>query len=279
MSLFQLSLILHLFLHVYGADEFSSSTTTTTTTNDHRSNRNRNSTNGINRIVGGSPTTIKQYPFMANNPYLMVAVAGTTSLEFTSTWQIQNIDQILPHNGYNGATMAHDIALLRIFKPFRITPYVTYARLPDQTDEDLVKRQPMCEVLGWGKTHSSSPFSDPPSLHRASVPLMPSSQCSQYAGYQNILPDHICAGFEAGGVDACQGDSGGPLLCDGIQVGVISWGLGCAAPQAPGVYGRVDIHLSWINQTIMRSNATLIISSRFIVIMLFIAIWSLSYIQ
>lgn len=62
MSLFQLSLIFHLFLHVYGADEISS----TTTTNDHNDNRNRSVTNGINRIVGGSPTTIKQYPFMAS---------------------------------------------------------------------------------------------------------------------------------------------------------------------------------------------------------------------
>ncbi|KAK0156914.1 hypothetical protein PV328_012126, partial [Microctonus aethiopoides] len=122
-------------------------------------------------------------------------------------------------------------------------------------------------------------FRDPPSLNRASVPLMSSSQCSQYAGYQNILSDHICAGFEAGGVDACQGDSGGPLLCDGIQIGVISWGLGCAAPQTPGVYSRVDVHLPWINQTVMRSNAALIISSRFIIITLFIAIWSLNSIQ
>lgn len=46
----------------------------------------------------------------------MVAVAGSTTLEFTSTWQIQNIDQILPHDKYNGATMAHDIALLRVNK-------------------------------------------------------------------------------------------------------------------------------------------------------------------
>ncbi len=50
----------------------------------------------------------------------------------------------------------------------------------------------------------------------------------------------MCAGVE--GKDSCQGDSGGPLFRTlkgrkGVyQIGVVSYGDGCAAQGAPGVY-------------------------------------------
>ena len=59
----------------------------------------------------------------------------------------------------------------------------------------------------------------------------------------------ICAG--AGGVDSCQGDSGGPLTYRAyteapVQIGVVSWGLGCARPDSPGIYMRVAAYSDWI---------------------------------
>ena len=60
----------------------------------------------------------------------------------------------------------------------------------------------------------------------------------------------ICAGV--GDVDSCQGDSGGPLMLrtEGdapVQIGVVSWGLGCARPESPGIYMRVSAYADWIS--------------------------------
>ncbi len=67
----------------------------------------------------------------------------------------------------------------------------------------------------------------------------------------------FCAGFDEGGHDSCQGDSGGPIFFDEgggewRQVGIVSWGEGCAQPDKFGVYTNVAQFTEWINNTIGR---------------------------
>lgn len=49
------------------------------------------------------------------------------------------------------------------------------------------------------------------------------------------------------------GDSGGPMVIQRedkrfLLAGVISWGIGCAEPNQPGVYTRISEFRDWINQ-------------------------------
>ena len=68
-------------------------------------------------------------------------------------------------------------------------------------------------------------------LHEVKVPVVSKSECNK--GYGGAIVDTmICAGFRQGGKDSCQGDSGGPLIIGAPssrkQVGIVSWGEGCA---------------------------------------------------
>ncbi len=80
-----------------------------------------------------------------------------------------------------------------------------------------------------------------------------------------ITDDMMCALDAEEGQDACSGDSGNPLLALlppltssslpalpklVTQVGLVSWGLGCARSNYPGVYSRISEEIDWIDETI-----------------------------
>lgn len=106
-------------------------------------------------------------------------------------------------------------------------------------------------VIGFGTLSSGG--SQPNELMKVNVPYVGHSTCiTQYGGLDENL--HLCAGFANGGKDSCQGDSGGPIFetIDGVvkQVGVVSFGEGCAFPGKSGVYARVSGVESWLKSEI-----------------------------
>lgn len=87
-------------------------------------------------------------------------------------------------------------------------------------------------------------------LQQARTPLVAPASCG--TAYVQLDPtSQICAGFDAGGIDSCSGDSGGPLVAlndaaVAYQVGVVSFGYGCARENRYGVYTRVSRYADWI---------------------------------
>lgn len=101
---------------------------------------------------------------------------------------------------------------------------------------------------GYGRL--SEDGSLPGHLRSVRVPVVPFEMCRQT--YPDVVRgEHVCAGNEM--FDSCKGDSGGPLWERGkdvVLVGVVSFGYGCAAAAAPGVYTRVSKYVRWIREIV-----------------------------
>ncbi|MEL6830054.1 MAG: serine protease, partial [Pseudomonadota bacterium] len=101
-------------------------------------------------------------------------------------------------------------------------------------------------------------FAGSTQLMHAMVPLKSPERCAElYDGtarpYDQV--GTLCAGFDDGGIDSCQGDSGGPMAGLDVQgrayqLGVVSYGWGCAEASKPGVYTRVSHHADWIRSVV-----------------------------
>jgi len=87
----------------------------------------------------------------------------------------------------------------------------------------------------------------PDVLRCVDLSVIDTSLCNDVSSYNGLVKETmLCLGDVSGGVDACQGDSGGPAECDGILVGVVSWGYGCGYLNYPGVYAKVSYFIDWI---------------------------------
>ncbi|GAA3643611.1 serine protease [Lentzea roselyniae] len=138
--------------------------------------------------------------------------------------------------GYSTPSRGKDIALLTLVQP------MPYQVLPLAATSAVYAARNVGVVYGWGR-QAEGDTNKSPLLHKASIPIMADAQCSgAYARYDATAM--FCAGYPEGGVDACIDDSGGPFVVDGRLAGIVSWGIGCARPNTPGVYTRVRTYLS-----------------------------------
>ncbi|XP_078282719.1 transmembrane protease serine 5-like [Rhinoraja longicauda] len=162
------------------------------------------------------------------------------------------VEKIIYSNSYNHETHDYDIALMKLTRPITFSNMVRAICLPRFNQQIVPGRK--CWISGWGFA-SADAYDTENILKEASVPLISTERCNSSCMYNGALtPRMLCAGYREGKVDACQGDSGGPLVCEGMNawhlIGVISWGLGCAEANHPGVYTKVSEFREWIYSVI-----------------------------
>jgi len=170
----------------------------------------------------------------------ITATLGSVDLQDPARVQIRS-NYVHQAPGYNGN--GKDWALIRLQSPS------TLPLLPANTS--TANDSGTFTVMGWGA--ASEGGGQQRYLLKAQVPFIDDTSCR--SSYPSLIPaEEICAGFPQGGVDTCQGDSGGPMVRrDGsnnwVNVGIVSWGEGCARPNKPGVYTQVSTFAAEINTT------------------------------
>lgn len=167
------------------------------------------------------------------------------------------VTNIIIHPDYqHDATNPHsDLALLELATSSGIEPVM----LSTKPSDELINLT--ATVSGWGAVVYDDPLNPqyPVQLHSVDVPIVSLDVCNDGESYDGTLySNQLCAGLAEGGRDSCVGDSGGPLsvTVDGQQqqVGIVSFGIGCALPKFYGVYTDIPYFINWINQYIFVGN-------------------------
>ncbi|CAG7728701.1 unnamed protein product [Allacma fusca] len=161
------------------------------------------------------------------------------------------VAEVINHPLFN-AKYDYDVALLRL--SHKIDFSVANAPIPICLPEPGLYQETfqgtVPTVAGWGLPHQDAGGSTR-ILQKLEVPIIDAQKC------QELMPTTLtqrmmCAGFETGGKDACMGDSGGPLSLKDpktkqwTQIGVVSWGEGCARKGRPGIYSRLTELVQWV---------------------------------
>jgi len=239
-----------------------------------------NFVNHTHRIVGGNETEKNEFPWQVMLwmssvpvPYCGGSILSKktilTAAHCVATWGVENItvvvgehdwtvddgekrmnvcDKVIHPNYGSRSTWDYDFAILTLCENITFTNYTTPVCPPSHPESDYADVSAM--IMGWGGLYEGGP--GPDELMEAEVTTITNKQCSAAYLPGNITDSMICAGAQ--GKDTCQGDSGGPLVTDEggyySQIGVVSWGKGCARPDYPGVYSRITSAAKFIQDNI-----------------------------
>jgi secreted trypsin-like serine protease len=191
-------------------------------------------------------------------------LAGATALPKTTTAPapaiVADVTDVARDPSYSPTTYDGDVAVHTLATPlYSGTPTVDGSSVvaplrPIDASEapGATAAGSAVRISGWGGLNAQTPTDDgstqryPDVLYAATTRIVAPATCdADYDADGSITARMLCAGEPEGGVDTCQGDSGGPLTATttaGARVlaGIVSFGVGCAQKEYPGVYTRVS---------------------------------------
>ena len=177
---------------------------------------------------------------------------------FDSDQHPRLVVEMIRHPNYNTEKYYNDMLLLRLEEPVYDVPFVELNK-----DKEQPKVGEEVTVMGLGALLEGGGYPD--LLQEVDLGIIDFDTCNNAyvnVGLGPLIEDTmVCAGTVTNmAQDSCQGDSGGPMINQfGIQVGVISFGLGCAREGFPGVYQRtavLDGQEDWLGTTLCELTQT-----------------------
>ncbi len=183
------------------------------------------------------------------NSSLLVAT-GVNNLQTDTPTEVADVTNIIVHPSYDhfATNPLHDIALLELAIDTTVGVVELSKSAPNTWYNEIAT------VMGWGAIFLSDSGEGvyPVHLNEVDVPVVSLASCNAPNSYNGMLLEtQLCAGLAAGGKDSCIGDSGGPLVINSngqwLQIGIVSFGNGCAQENFYGVYTSVAHYINWIN--------------------------------
>lgn len=167
----------------------------------------------------------------------------------------RKLKRVVRHKGYHSDSFYNDIAILKMDSPVEFSDTISPVCLPSFGTTDLYVNK-AAVVVGWGALQEGGKLL-PTSLQQVTVRVQTNAECRKSYGSEapgGILDNMLCAASP--NKDSCMGDSGGPLVVQAspgspwIQVGIVSWGIGCGRDTFPGVYVRTTSFVDWIKKNL-----------------------------
>lgn len=223
------------------------------------------------RIVGGRDASIDEVPFLvqikrdnkiycagtrASDRHIITAahcVYGIPQERFTVVGAASKlsdigirseVSQIIIHPNYDNKTYDMDIAVM-ILKSGLIGTSFT---LPPHCNQ-RINPEDEVQVFGWGELSESTNLF-PNQLQTVIVRVVEHVQCQlMYRNVKVVTNRMFCAASPE--KDTCSGDSGGPALIKGQLCGIVSYGLGCARPNFPGIYIKINDMMPFLKAALL----------------------------
>ncbi|XP_047386486.1 serine protease 42-like [Sciurus carolinensis] len=183
---------------------------------------------------------------------------GDSSIHQQETSLVIPIRNIIVHPKFKTtATVKNDIALLHLLYPVNYTSTIHPICVPSEAFQ--VQAGTKCWVTGWGKTEEGEDTPSAEILQEVDQRIILYQECNEkmqtaLSSKRDLVLQGMICGDTNKGKDSCQGDSGGPMTCEfnetWIQVGIVSWGVGCARQGFPGVYTYLSFYSKWVVATV-----------------------------